>query len=87
MAICGYLVLAEPGAAPRLADRIAALPGCEVVALPSRDLILLVTESSGPAQDAALRARLAALEKLAHLQLVFGELDAGLPAPVAPSGR
>ena len=75
MAICGYLVLAVPGAAPRLAERIAALPGCDVVTVPGQDLILLVTESTGPEEDAALRARIEALEGLAGVQLTFGDLD------------
>jgi nitrate reductase NapAB chaperone NapD len=86
MAICGYLVLAEPGAGRLLSERIAALPGCEVVTASGQDVILLVTESSGREEDAALRARLEALEGLALLQLTFGELDPGLPLGAPSSG-
>jgi len=75
MSICGYLVLAKPGAAPALAGRLAALPGCDVVPARAHDVLLLVTDSEGAHDDAALRERVERLEGVAALVLTFGDVD------------
>ena len=75
MAICSYVVLTEPGAAAETADRIATLRGCEVVPARAHDVLLLVTETEGPAQDEALRARLEATAGVIALLLTFGATD------------
>ena len=75
MSICGYLVLAEPGAAPALAGRLAELPGCDVVAARAHDVLLLVTDSEGAHDDAAVRERVERMEGVAALVLTFGDVD------------
>ena len=82
MAICGYLVLAEPGTAPVLAGHIGALPGCDVVCAQDHDLLLLVTDSTGPADDASLRERLEAMAGVAALVLTFGDVESDRPIPL-----
>lgn len=74
MPICGYLVLTRSGAAAPLAERIAALPGCDVVRTDRPDLLLVVAESDGPGEDASLRARLEGLEGVTSLLLTFGDV-------------
>jgi nitrate reductase NapAB chaperone NapD len=80
MAICGYVVLSKPGAAPVLAGRLAALPGCEVVTAPGRDVLLLVTDSAAAGDDASLRERIERTAGVAALFLTFGAV-----APPAPA--
>ena len=84
MAICSYVVLTEAGSAAALAERLGALPGCDMVPADRHDLLLLVTESGGPEEDAALRERLQAMEGVAGLFLTFGDLR---PGPLPPSAR
>jgi nitrate reductase NapAB chaperone NapD len=74
MSIRGYLVLTEPGAAPAAAERIAALPGCEVVRSERHDLLLLVTETEESEDDAPVRARVEATPGVSTMILTFGEL-------------
>ena len=87
MAICGYLVLSEPGAAPVLAGRLAALPGCDVMTARAHDVLLLVTESAGPDDDATLRERLEKMAGVAALFLTFGDVDPVPPTPAAAGDR
>lgn len=75
MAICSYLVIPEEGRAGSLAERLASLPGCDVVPARNRDLLLLVTDTDGPDEDEALRSRLEGMEGLQALVLTFGEID------------
>ena len=87
MAICGYLVFSETGAGPALAERLAALPGCDVVPAENRDLLLLVTDSQGADEEAALREKVEQVEGVSALVLTFGEVDPDTPLadPLAAS--
>ncbi len=85
MAIRGYLVLTEPGAAPTAVDRVTALPGCEVVRAERHDLFLLVTQTDGHDDDAPLRARVEATAGVSTVILTFGEILSG-HIPDRPSG-
>ena len=89
MAICSYLVFAEDGATAVLAERLTALPGCDVVRAERRDLLLLVTESATSAEEAALRETLEKVEGIAALVLTFGEVDPETPLgdPLGASRR
>lgn len=75
MPICSYLVIPELGARDRLAERLAALPGCDVVPARNRDLLLLVTDTADPREDRVLRERIEALADVRALVLSFGEVD------------
>jgi nitrate reductase NapAB chaperone NapD len=75
MAICSYLVIPRPGATAALADRLVALPGCEVVPSANRDLLVLVTDTPDREQENALRHRIERLEEIQALVLTFGEVD------------
>jgi hypothetical protein len=74
MAICGYLVIpaADGGA---LAARLALLPGCDVARARNRDVLVLVTDTPGPAEERALREQLARMPGIRSLVLTFGDLD------------
>jgi nitrate reductase NapAB chaperone NapD len=74
MAICSYLVIPEAGAATAVLERIAALPGCDVVPALEHDILLLVTETADVESDEALRGRIEALEGVQALMLTFAEV-------------
>ena len=76
MPICSYLAVPVPGEAESLSTRLAALPGCEVVRSTNRDVMVLLTETSGRAEEEALRSELNATDGLAALVLTFGEIEA-----------
>ncbi len=75
MPVCSYLVLPEPGGAPTLSRRLAALPGCDVTRSSNRNLLLLVTDTPSPEKDRELRSTLQNLEGIHALILTFGEID------------
>lgn len=81
MAICGYLVIPAEGETATLAQRLARLPGCDVVAARNRDVLVLVTETSGPAAEAALRERLRSMPGIRSLALTFGDLSMDASGP------
>jgi nitrate reductase NapAB chaperone NapD len=72
--ILSYLVLPVVGAADQVARRLTAIPGCEVARAENRDLLILVTETSGDAEEQALRASLAELEGIRSMSLTFGDV-------------
>lgn len=79
MPICSYLAVPVAGEVESLSERLGALPGCEVIRATNRDVLVLLTETSGNAEEEALRSELEAIEGLAALVLTFGELEAGTP--------
>lgn len=83
--ICSYLVISEDGALGRVAERLTALPGCDVVAAENRDVLILVTDTPGLEEECALRRKVEALEGIQALLLTFGEIDPDAPIsdPVA----
>ena len=85
MPICSYLVIPEDGALARVTDRLGALPGCDVVSAENRDVLILVTDTPGLEEEAALRRKVEALDGIQALLLTFGEIDPDTPIgdPVA----
>lgn len=83
MAICSYLVIPAEGAAEALANRLAALPGCDVARARDREVLVLVTDTAGPAEEGALRERLMDMPGVRALVLTFGDVDPDAP----PTGR
>jgi nitrate reductase NapAB chaperone NapD len=79
MPVCSYVVIPEPGSAAAVAARLAALPGCETVRAENRDVILLVTDTSSDAEEAALRRALDATPGILTIVLAFGDLDPDAP--------
>jgi nitrate reductase NapAB chaperone NapD len=75
MPVCSYLVIPQRGARDRLAERLSALPGCDVVPARNRDLLLLVTDTADPREDRVLRERIEGLDDVRALVLSFGEVD------------
>jgi nitrate reductase NapAB chaperone NapD len=75
MPVCSYLVIPEKGQGARLARRLDELPGCDVVQARNREVLLLVTDTPGPAEDRRLRARIEGLPGIQALVLSFGEID------------
>jgi nitrate reductase NapAB chaperone NapD len=89
MPVCSYLVVPDPGAADSVAQRLSVLPGCDVARAENRDLLLLVTDTPGPEEDAQLRGTLETMEGIQALVLSFGEIDPETPVgdPLARDGR
>jgi nitrate reductase NapAB chaperone NapD len=79
MSICGYLVIPVEGSSDALAERLAALPGCDVVRARNREVLVLVTDTAGRAEDSALRERLTAMPDIRALVLTFGDIDPDAP--------
>ena len=75
MPICSYVVFPEPGRRDEVADRLEAVPGCSVEPASNRDLMLLVTETDGPADERRLLARLDGLDAIQCMVMAFGEID------------
>jgi len=75
MPICSYLVIPRDGEAHRLRRRLARIPACEVVAAKNRDLLLLVTDTSGLEEEAALRSEIESVDGIEALLFTFGEID------------
>ena len=91
MPICSYLVIPEEGASALVAERLAALPGCDVVEAENRDVLILVTDTPGFDEESALRRKVEALDGMQALLLTFGEIDPdapiGDPIKVGEHGR
>lgn len=89
MPVCSYLVVPEPGASGSVAQRLSALPGCDVARAENRDLLLLVTDTPGPEEDAELRETLETMKGIQALVLSFGEIDPETSQrdPLARDGR
>jgi nitrate reductase NapAB chaperone NapD len=87
--ICSYLVIPEEGASGRVAERLAALPGCDVVEAENRDVLILVTDTPGLEEESDLRREVEALDGIQGLLLTFGEIDPDAPIgdPVATAKR
>jgi nitrate reductase NapAB chaperone NapD len=89
--ICSYLVIPEDGASVLVAERLATLPGCDVVPAENRDVLILVTDTPGLEEESALRRRVEALDGIQALLLTFGEIDPdttmGDPIKVGQHGR
>jgi nitrate reductase NapAB chaperone NapD len=83
--ICSYLVIPEDGALARVAERLGALPGCDVVSAENRDVLILVTDTPGLEEEGVLRRKVEALDGIQALLLTFGEIDPDAPIgdPVA----
>jgi nitrate reductase NapAB chaperone NapD len=75
MPVCSYLVFPDRNNALQVAERLAAIPGCEVTPAENRDLLLLVTETEDPEEERALRVRVHGVEGVLAMMLTFGELD------------
>ncbi len=75
MPICSYLAVPRRGAGPELARGLSSFPECQVVEARNRELFIVVTETEGPEEDAALRERLESLDALEALILSFGDID------------
>ncbi len=89
--ICSYLVIPEDGALVRVAERLDALPGCDVVSAENRDVLILVTDTPGLEEEGALRRKVEALDGIQALLLTFGEIDPdtqiGDPVAIGEHGR
>lgn len=75
MPICSYVVIPERGAAASVAEALRSTPGCEVARAENRDVLLLVTDTPTPADEAGLRASIEAMSGIQALLLTFGEID------------
>ncbi len=89
MPICSYLVIPEAGAADRVRDRLAEMPGCEPVRAENRELVILVTDTPGLEEERELRSRIEAVGGVQALLMTFGEIDpeTDLADPVALGER
>jgi nitrate reductase NapAB chaperone NapD len=74
MAICSFVVIPAPGAAPAVARSLANLPGCEVFPAENRELLVLLTETADGEGEGLHRA-LAEVEGVQALLLTFGEIE------------
>ena len=74
MPVCSYLVIAAEGEAAAVAAQLTRLRGCEVTPAENGDVLILVTDTAGAAEDTDLRDHLGEIEGIQALLLTFGEL-------------
>lgn len=79
MPIRSYLVFPDAGQTGAVADRLSALPGCDVVPAENREVLLLVTETEDAAAEEALRRRLESVDGVRAMVLAFGDVDPDTP--------
>ena len=75
MPICSYLVYPVKGKFRTLKRKLLSLPGCEVLPAENRDVLVLVTETNGEAEEAKLQQSLKKIKELQCLALTFGSVD------------
>lgn len=78
MPIFSYLVIPAQGATKRVRERLVGLRGCEVAVAENRDVLILVTDTSGVDEENDLRSRIEEMEDIEALLLTFGEIDPGV---------
>lgn len=76
MGVCSYLVIPERGERDAVRRRIAALPGCTVLAAERHDLLILVADAPDAEGERALRERVEGLQGIQALNLTFAEVSA-----------
>lgn len=72
MTIRSYLVLVRPGQRDAVAERLRAMPDCDVIPAENRDVIVVVSETPAVEADAMLEERLSGVEGVAGVSLVAG---------------
>ncbi len=72
MTIQSYLVYPAEGRLDLVAESLAALPGCEVLAAENSPVLVLVTETPDQAAQRDLERRLESIANVACLALVSG---------------
>lgn len=75
MPVCSYLVIAEEGAREAVRRSLEALPACDVLPAENQEVLILVTDTDGLAEEEALRASVEAMDGIQALLLTFGEID------------
>ena len=75
MKICSYLVYPVKGKLKALKRKLLLLPGCEVVPAENRDVLILVTETNGEAEETKLQQSLKEIKEVQFLALTFGSVD------------
>ena len=75
MQICSYLVYPVKGKYKTLEKRLLSLPGCEVVPAENKDVLILVTETKGKAEENKLQKSLKQIKEIQCLALTFGSVD------------
>ncbi len=69
MPIKSYIVYPQVGYRDQLANELSGL-GCDVIASNNRDVLILVTETKGQADEEAFINKLNGIESLDHYSLV-----------------
>ena len=75
MPVLSYLAYPEPGKKSSLLEKLTAFPECEVIPAENRDLLILVTDTSGPEAEENLQRNLGGLKELHALAMVSGFED------------
>jgi nitrate reductase NapAB chaperone NapD len=75
MPICSYLIVPAADRTDSVMAELNALAGCEAQRADDHDVIALVTETPGPAEEEALRGALARIDGIFAMVLTFGELE------------
>lgn len=76
MGISSYLVIPAAGKGGDVRRSLASLTGCDVVPAQGHDLLILVSDTDGPREDEALRARVEATDGVQALVPTFAEVVA-----------
>ena len=75
MPICSYLVYPVKGKFEALSRKLGLLPGCEVHPAENFEVVMLITETKGEAEETQLQDRLKKIKEVQCLALTFGSVE------------
>ena len=75
MPICSYLVHPVKGKFKALKRKLLLLPGCEVRPAKNLDILILITETNGEAEETKLQESIKKIKEIQCLALTFGSVD------------
>jgi nitrate reductase NapAB chaperone NapD len=81
MQICSYLVYPVKGKIKTLKEKLLLLSGCKVLQAENRDVLILVTETNGDAEETNLQQSLKKIKEVQCLALTFGSLEKVVDKP------
>ena len=74
MPICSYVVYPTEGNQSKLEERLRGMDECEVDRAENRDLLLLVTDTSGLEHQKKLENELKSIDEIQSFAQTFGEI-------------
>ena len=78
MPVCSYLVSPQPGSSTALQQRLEAIPTCTVYPAENHELMILLTDTTGPEAENELQEQLRQIPEIQCLALSFAHAEEDL---------